>query len=366
MGNTEEKLMYLNDTKNLIKSAIEDKGVDVGDGAKFREYAGYIGQISSGGSVSGKFHNVDFVWRDAETGEIVKESHYVKDGHSISKPVGFNEYNISAKGNMPALYYTHTSGDVTKLGNVTENLTIQAEYCLSGIYAVVIVATITALNRQATLNFYSGACVIEWGDGTTNEFTETKEYAVQHNYQQNGTFKIRIFPSGMVRMKLGDGNGAFYGAYNPSTRVQVLGIYMREKVAEIRNKAISDYPALKDLVLGFMEETSEPRLQIGTHFGANCMSLTYFPQLPKTMKTVPDSYGSGSWLLETIPSLPDGVTKIGNYYFGECASLLHAPGLPDSITEIGSGFYSLCVSLRTTGPIGSQIRSVGDNYFLTV
>lgn len=53
MGTIREKLTYLNQTKNLIRSAIIDKGVQVASTDTFRSYAEKIGLIETGGSGSG-------------------------------------------------------------------------------------------------------------------------------------------------------------------------------------------------------------------------------------------------------------------------------------------------------------------------
>lgn len=49
-GTLVEKLLYLNDTKQIIKQAIVDKGVEITPDTPFREYADKIGEISSGGT----------------------------------------------------------------------------------------------------------------------------------------------------------------------------------------------------------------------------------------------------------------------------------------------------------------------------
>lgn len=48
-GTITDKLIYLNDTKQIIKSAIEAKGVEVSTETPFRQYADKIGEISGGG-----------------------------------------------------------------------------------------------------------------------------------------------------------------------------------------------------------------------------------------------------------------------------------------------------------------------------
>lgn len=49
MGTTAEKLHYLNVTKQAIKQAIIDMGVDVSDEDTFRSYADLIRDITGGG-----------------------------------------------------------------------------------------------------------------------------------------------------------------------------------------------------------------------------------------------------------------------------------------------------------------------------
>ena len=50
MGTTTDKLTYLQETKEAIKNAIIDKGVEVPQETTFREYATKINEISSSGN----------------------------------------------------------------------------------------------------------------------------------------------------------------------------------------------------------------------------------------------------------------------------------------------------------------------------
>lgn len=52
MGTVSDKLLYLQGTKSAIKDAIVAKGVSVGNGTPFRDYATKIGEISGGGGGS--------------------------------------------------------------------------------------------------------------------------------------------------------------------------------------------------------------------------------------------------------------------------------------------------------------------------
>ena len=49
MGTINEKLNYLSQTKENIKQAIKEKGVEITDSDSFRSYAEKIGTIKAGG-----------------------------------------------------------------------------------------------------------------------------------------------------------------------------------------------------------------------------------------------------------------------------------------------------------------------------
>lgn len=51
MGTTTEKLTYLQGTKDAIKNAIVEKGVEVPEGTTFRGYAEKVGEIPTGAQV---------------------------------------------------------------------------------------------------------------------------------------------------------------------------------------------------------------------------------------------------------------------------------------------------------------------------
>lgn len=69
MGNISEKLLYLNDTKQAIASAITAKGVVIPEGATFRSYANSISAIETGGEAInfavGPVANISTAYSDA-------------------------------------------------------------------------------------------------------------------------------------------------------------------------------------------------------------------------------------------------------------------------------------------------------------
>lgn len=58
MGTTVEKLIYLQETKEAIKNAIVEKGVEVPEGTTFRAYAQKVGEIKSGLTESDRFTQI--------------------------------------------------------------------------------------------------------------------------------------------------------------------------------------------------------------------------------------------------------------------------------------------------------------------
>lgn len=83
-GTSADKLSYLRETKRLIRFALLTKGVDVPESTPFRQYAGKVGEIQSGGQGGGLdtqdctlyVHNLHM--EDA--------SLYYNNGESISLP----------------------------------------------------------------------------------------------------------------------------------------------------------------------------------------------------------------------------------------------------------------------------------------
>lgn len=83
-GTSSDKLAYLQQTKESIRQAIIAKGVDVPDATPFRQYAGKVADIQSGGQGGGLdtqdctlyVHNL----------HMEAASLYYNDGESISLP----------------------------------------------------------------------------------------------------------------------------------------------------------------------------------------------------------------------------------------------------------------------------------------
>ena len=144
MGTTAEKLAYLQETKEAIKDAIVNKGVEVTEDTTFREYATKIGEISGG--TSDEYVNinligsgVDFEYLGENGWQTVSAEHmgndYEVDLGSFKVKKGsfiFGRKTPNQSSNLSTIL--ETTGRILKLGYVDYDRNILEEpelwYCL--------------------------------------------------------------------------------------------------------------------------------------------------------------------------------------------------------------------------------------------
>lgn len=102
MGTTADKLAYLVETKNLIKQAITSKGIDVADGASFREYSDLIEQIESG--PNGEYDIVSEINRETSMQKLL-----ITDAQNSYKPM----IKVTAKAYFPTVKKAQVSNVIT-------------------------------------------------------------------------------------------------------------------------------------------------------------------------------------------------------------------------------------------------------------
>ena len=93
MGKTSDKLNYLDETKQAIKQAIINKGVDVSDTDTFRSFANKIGEIETGGGDSPLNLLIGSKWTQLNVNE------------SFSKIVLYFEARSGAQAYYEYIYY---------------------------------------------------------------------------------------------------------------------------------------------------------------------------------------------------------------------------------------------------------------------
>lgn len=85
-----DKLNYLQDTKNRIKEAIKEKGVEVSDTDTFRSYADKISEIQSNGNLSDNFSTN---WETSNSNNIIIQKLIKEIPNSVLQQA-FNNQNI--------------------------------------------------------------------------------------------------------------------------------------------------------------------------------------------------------------------------------------------------------------------------------
>lgn len=128
----EDKLSYAYDTKIAIHDAIVAKGVDIPEGTVFRDYAGKIGEIESGGGFTGTA-TVTFV---APYGYNAREISYIDENYelvtstdeSVQIPIpqiayiefgGGRESAFSSSGDCSGIYHSLMRAAYYIYGNTT-------------------------------------------------------------------------------------------------------------------------------------------------------------------------------------------------------------------------------------------------------
>ena len=82
-GTSADKLSYLRETKRLIRFALLTKGVDVPESTPFRQYAGKVGEIQSGGQGGLDIQDCTLYVHNLHMEDA---SLYYNNGESISLP----------------------------------------------------------------------------------------------------------------------------------------------------------------------------------------------------------------------------------------------------------------------------------------
>ena len=115
MGTTVEKLIYLQETKEAIKNAIVEKGVEVPEGTTFRGYAEKVGEIPTGvttewkkisvkGNSSGKFEifNIEIPIESQDQNVFI---YYLNTNAMFCIGISTKDYGLGGKNDRLAAEY---------------------------------------------------------------------------------------------------------------------------------------------------------------------------------------------------------------------------------------------------------------------
>ncbi len=384
----------LQNAKANIKTAIENKGVSVGDGL-IDTYADKINQIQTGGGsqypiIEGEGeHEVRFIDFD---GTVLKIQ-YVNEGEDATPPelpehellsfIGWNNktyLNVTRDEDVGASYTT-TDGKTHIWHFVNEENGFSK-----------------TLNIQVST---TGSGTIDWGDGTSTKIasgTGRKYYT--HLYTE-GVYETTISHTGTYTLGYTSMIGTIFGnlsGFNYNLNEGITKIYFANNCIGVMSYGLKNVANLEVLSVGnaniFQANaiTNATKLKCvvfnplsGGSWGApafDTCDLTYFPLwegmtivtgfarynntekfiYPKT-STVQSGYSYGLYYntQAKIFSLPEGITEIGGYL---CYYALNLKELiiPEGVTTIGTYLAYHCRSLKKI-VLPSTLTSLGNYAF---
>ena len=225
-------------------------------------------------------------------------------------------------------------------------------------------------DTQTTMN-----CSIDWGDGTVETKTITKDdkgFKLSHNYKA-GSYKIELYD--VERDYSVVGSNTYFGSiisHPSSVRRVVLG----EEVVSITSAAFKECTSLTSVYI------PKSVTSIGYWTFWRCYSLTsiYIPEsvtsivegmldncpslisiyIPESVTSIGDRAFAYCESLKSI-YIPEGVTTIYNRVFYNCTSLISIY-IPESVTSIGVDMLGRCASLKSID-IPESVTSIGDRAF---
>ena len=224
------------------------------------------------------------------------------------------------------------------------------------------------LDSDVEFSFYIGnksgdtqttmTCTIDWGDGTVETKTITKDdkgFKLSHNYTA-GSYKIELYgvereygisgdvskslishPSNVKRVVLGS-DVVSIGGYAFEDCFDLTSIYIPESVTSINLCAFWKCTSLTSVYI------PESVTSIGYGAFANCFDLTSI-YIPERVTSIGGSAFTNCSSLTSV-YIPEGVTSIGDGAFSGCTGLTSIR-IPERVTSIGLGAFSNCSSLKS-------------------
>lgn len=338
--------------KSNIKTAIENKGVQVPSSTKLDAYPQYISQIEGGGGGDEEWKDVNFIDYDG----TLLYSYTSQEFLALSAmPANPTHSSLTAQG--WSYSFANAQAYVRKYGKL-----VVGQYYITSDGKTRIYITIpdgdTHLDMTICISGIIKAAVVDfdWGDGVTESNTNATSYTVTHTYQTAGSYVIAI--SSTESFDLGSA-----GSYN-----SLCGYYYNS--ADIYR------------MIGYVTKIE---------FGSNCLKITgpctstntseiVFPKIltapdgcrlnrdiSESYKikglVIPQNYTAKDENFIGIESLafPDNLTTLGNSCFVNCYSLKHMT-IPEGVTSVGNSAFQYCYSLSEL-IIPEGVTSIGSYCF---
>lgn len=387
MSTIADKLEYLNETKQAIKTAIVEKGVEVADTDTFRSYADKIAEIQTGGGEEQEL----FLCRVIDwEGTILKEE-WLPSGATFTMP---------ADPIYEGLVFDGWSSPVDIVDGqvVVEDIDIiigAMYYTASGLTEVDIeLNAVTGLD--VTFNMVGNK---DWGDGTTDDLTT-------HTYAEYGKYTITCDGTSLnvsyVFGQASDNENKYVVSVRPSVDAYIqdqspfaycialksllIPKFTMENLTTLPSSICHYMPALKALVVpnkitninrSLREECESlenlvipntvTNLYIGRFYGeylsipksVGTMKIEYCQRL-KTLRFFGSTISSQSTLygycLETIDLSKSTITRVPDY-FGLDLYALKKLLLPNTCRSLAYNIFTNVRSLKSVDL--SNITSIG-------
>ena len=323
MGTTADKLNKIFETKEAIRTAINNKGGTLTETDTFASYATAIDNIKSGGSGGGEEKSIYVDFLDGD-GTLLKRE-YLDVGGTATPP---------DDPNLDSDYLTFSGWSDMEFTNITKIKTIYAIYITKD-NATYIFIHIPTANKAIMLRFGGTVTSVDWGDGTTDA-------TLSHTYSATGDYVIKVIGGTSIPTNI-------LNSTNDNTFV--LKCYLSNTIKGL-NSAFNQCFSLKSIIL------PKDIKVIGPSTFYQCFSLESI-NLPSTITAINSQAFLGCYTLKNI-SFPSGVTSIGKGAFTNCY-LLKNITLPSGVTSLDNTFYG-CYALTNIN-ISSSITKLGDNVF---
>ena len=218
------------------------------------------------------------------------------------------------------------------------------------------------LDSDVEFSFYIGnksgdtqttmTCTIDWGDGTVETKTITKDdkgFKLSHSYVA-GSYKIELYGVERGYRVVGDvKNWKCLISHSSSVKRVVLG----NSVGSVGNYTFKSCTSLTSVHI------PEGVTSIGNGVFILCSSLTSI-HIPESVTRIWDSAFKSCTSLTSI-NIPESVNSIGGSAFYNCTSL-KSIYIPESVTSIESGAFNQCSSLTSIN-IPKRVTSIREGTF---
>lgn len=335
MSTITEQLELLLQTKSDIKSAIEDKGVTVGDVA-FSQYAGKVSEITSSDTDT-----------DTESGDIIVrfmnhegvfKTKYISQGDTI-------DLSTITAPECERLTFTEWNYDQDDLTNIQNNLDVGAVYTTTSGNLEIDYSSIANGGMTPSISYLTttGTYIkVYWGDGQETEGVSDDTFSPESPIE-NGDYTMEIESDGVMNFS----NSGLY--FNSASIFGLSDFRLCAKHIRLANIDSFSAPYLF-FANSLLQSITIPDNILSTGYGTfqGCYNLKNIV-IPKGATYIEDKSFNTCVSLQNV-SIPKSVTYLGSYCFYGC--MFQSIVIPSSVTAVYSYAFQDCYALRDITNLG--------------